>query len=117
LVLQQHSRRCIWSTETLEGFGKIQRFRTIKTLSDKAAEELSALKHLADISIESLSAFDDYAFVEEEIIARLTASALNQTMGLEAIRQIAERRRSSFWYSEYSSAYQIIVWQRRCWML
>ena len=80
-----------------------------KTLSDKAAEELSAPKHLADVPIESLSTFDDYAFVEEEIIARLTSSVLNQTMGLEAIRQISERRRSSFWYSEYSSAYQSIV--------
>ena len=30
-------------------------------------------------------------------------------MGLEDIRQVAERRRSSFWYSEYSAAYQSIV--------
>ena len=89
--------------------GKFKDSGLYKILSEKAAEELSAHKHLADIPIESLSTFDDYAFVEEEIIARLTSSVLNQTMGLEAIRQIAERRRSSFWYSEYSSAYQSIV--------
>ncbi len=89
--------------------GKFKDSGLYKTLSDKASEELSAPKHLADIPIESLSTFDDYAFVEEEIIARLTASTLNQTMGIETIRQIAERRRSSFWYSEYSSAYQSIV--------
>ncbi len=89
--------------------GKFRDSGLYKTLSDKAAEELSAPKHLADIPIESLSSFDDYSFVEEEIIARLTSSTLNQTMGLEVIRQIAERRRSSFWYSEYSSAYQSIV--------
>ncbi len=89
--------------------GKFKDSGLYKTLSEKAAEELSAPKHLADFSIETLSTFDDYAFVEEEIIARLTSSTLNQTMGLEAIRQIAERRRSSFWYPEYSSAYQSIV--------
>lgn len=89
--------------------GKFKDSGLYKTLSEKAAEELSAPKHLADIPTETLSTFDDYAFVEEEIIARLTSSTLNQTMGLEAIRQIAERRRSSFWYSEYSSAYQSIV--------
>lgn len=89
--------------------GKFKDSGLYKALSEKAAEELSAPKHLADIPIESLSTFDDYAFVEEEIIARLTSSVLNQTMGLETIRQIAERRRSSFWYSEYSSAYQSIV--------
>ena len=89
--------------------GKFKDSGLYKTLSDKAAEELSAPKHLADIPIESLSTFDDHAFVEEELIARLTSSVLNRTMGLEAIRQIAERRRSSFWYSEYSSAYQSIV--------
>ena len=89
--------------------GKFKDSGLYKTLSEKAAEELSAPKHLADFSIETLSTFDDYAFVEEEIIARLTASTLNQTMGIEAIRQIAERRRSSFWYSEYSSVYQSIV--------
>ena len=89
--------------------GKFKDSGLYKTLSDKAAEELSAPKHLADVPIESLSTFDDYVFVEEEIIARLTASTLNQTMGIEAIRQIAERRRSSVWYSEYSSVYQSIV--------
>ena len=89
--------------------GKFRDSGLYKTLSEKATEELSAPKHLADIPTEALSTFDDYAFVEEEIIARLTSSTLNQTMGLEAIRQIAERRRSSFWYSEYSSAYQSIV--------
>lgn len=89
--------------------GKFKDSGLYKTLSDKASEELSAPKHLADVPIESLSTFDDYVFVEEEIIARLTASTLNQTMGIEAIRQIAERRRSSVWYSEYSSVYQSIV--------
>ena len=89
--------------------GKFKDSGLYKTLSDKAAEELSAPKHLADVPIEALSTFDDYVFVEEEIIARLTANTLNQTMGIEAIRQIAERRRSSVWYSEYSSAYQSIV--------
>ena len=89
--------------------GKFRDSGLYKTLSEKAAEELSAPKHLADISIETLSTFDDYSFVEEEIIVRLTSSALNQTMGLETIRQIAERRKSSFWYSEYSAAYQSIV--------
>ena len=89
--------------------GKFKDSGLYKTLSDKAAEELSAPKHLADVPIESFSTFDDYVFVEEEIIARLTASTLNQTMGIEAIRQIAERRRSSVWYSEYSSVYQSIV--------
>ena len=89
--------------------GKFKDSGLYKTLSEKAAEDLSAPKHLADIPIESLSSFDDYSFVEEEIIARLTSSALNQTMGLEDIRQVAERRRSSFWYSEYSAAYQSIV--------
>ena len=89
--------------------GKFKGSGLYKVLSEKAAEELSAPKHLADISIETLSSFDDYTFVEEEIVARLTSSALDQTMGLEAVRQIAERRRSSFWYSEYSHAYQSIV--------
>ena len=89
--------------------GKFKDSGLYKTLSDKAAEELSAPKHLADVPIESLSTFDDYIFVEEEIIARLTASTLNQTMRIEAIRQIAERRKSSVWYSEYSSVYQSIV--------
>ena len=88
--------------------GKFKDSGLYKTLSEKAVEELSAPKHLADIPIESLSTFDDYAFVEEEIIARLTSSVLNQTMGLEAIRQIAERR-SSVWHSEYGSVYQSIV--------
>ncbi len=64
---------------------------------------------MADLPIESLASFDDYSFIEEEIIARLTSSVLNQTMSLEPIRQIAERRRSSLWYGEYSSAYQSIV--------
>ena len=89
--------------------GKFKDSGLYKTLSEKAAEELSAPKYLADISIETLSTFDDYSFVEEEIIVRLTSSTLNQTMGLETIRQIAERRKSSFWYSEYSAAYQSIV--------
>ncbi len=89
--------------------GKFKDSGLYKILSEKAAEELSAHKHLIDIPIESLSSFDDYSFVEEEIIARLTSSVLNHTMELEAIRQIAERRRSSFWYVEYSSAYRSIV--------
>ena len=89
--------------------GKFKESGLYRILSEKAAEELSAPKHMADLHIESLASFDDYSFIEEEIIARLTSSVLNQTMSLEAIRQIAERRRSSFWYGEYSSAYQSIA--------
>lgn len=89
--------------------GKFKDSGLYAKLSENAAVALSAHKYLADQSIESLASFDDYSFVDEEIIAKLTSNVLDQTMGLEAIRQISERRRSSFWYADYSSAYQSIV--------
>ena len=78
-------------------------------LSEKAASELSAEKHLTPVSLEQLSTFDDYSFVEEEIITRLSSAVANQTMSLEVIRQISEKRKNSFWYFKYEDVYLSLV--------
>lgn len=80
-----------------------------KNLSEYAATELSAHKKLSGIALSLLVDFDDYSFVEEEIITELIEAVKQQTMTAETIRQTAERRRNSYWFSEYEDIYQAIV--------
>lgn len=88
---------------------KFKESGVFKEMSERAAIELSAEKNIASVSPETISSFDDYRFIEEEILTRLEVAVLNQTMGLDSIRQIIEKRRNSFWYKEYEDAYQSII--------
>ena len=80
-----------------------------KNLSEYASEQLSAQKNLSSLDLSYLLDFDDYRFIEEEIITRLIEAVKHQTMTAEAIRQILERRRSSYWFDEYEDIYQAVV--------
>lgn len=80
-----------------------------REISDYASEQLSAMKKVALKSISDLVDFDDYSFVEEEIISKLIAAVKDRTMTGEAIRQVEERRRSSYWFSDYADIYEALV--------
>ena len=80
-----------------------------KNLSEYASEQLSAQKNLSNLALSYLLDFADYSFIEEEIITRLIEAVKYQTMTAEAIRQILERRRSSYWFDEYEDIYQAVV--------
>lgn len=80
-----------------------------REMSRNASIEFSVQKHIAATPIDMLVTIDDYMFIEDEIISRLESAILQQSMSLETIRQIMEKRRNSFWFSEYESVYQSIV--------
>lgn len=82
---------------------------SFEALSGMAENELLPQKSASCASMDELLPFDDYRFVEEEILERLSRAVLAKTMTLEAIKHAAEKRRPSFWFSAYKGAYECLV--------
>lgn len=79
-----------------------------ESLSNKIAKQVDLNKTLDDYNFQDLLDCDVYQLIEQRIISELKSLIVTEKIGYQEAMEVVNRRRTSFWYYQYSHIYSAL---------
>jgi len=88
----------------------VQFHQYFQFLSDKISKEIDIHPMIKEYNYRDLLGCDVYRAVDQKIIYDLKNGILNETIGLQTVEQIINKRKILFWYSEFKHIYSALYY-------